>query len=144
MAVTVKEITLWRREVANRPGMLAETLGPLAEAGTDLRVVMAYRFPGNASKAAIELYPIKGKKETAAAEKAGLKPIEFTALLVEGNDKRGLGHRFATALAENNINIIFLVAQVIRGKYSAIFGFESKETAKAATVAIKKAAKRKR
>jgi predicted amino acid-binding ACT domain protein len=70
--------------------------------------------------------------------------VDFTALLVEGNDKRGLGLRFATALAENNINIIFLVAQVIRKKYSAIFGFESKEAAKTAAAVLKKAAKRRR
>lgn len=144
MAVTVKEITLWRREVDNRPGMMAETLGPLYEAGADLRVVMGYRIPGNISKAAIEIYPVDGKKQMAAAKQAGLTPVDFTALLVEGNDKRGLGHRFATALAEENINIIFLVAQVIRRKYSAIFGFESKEAAKAAAAALKKAAKRKR
>ena len=144
MAVTVKEITLWRREVENRPGMMAETLRPLYESGTDLRVVMGYRFPGNASKAAIELYPIDGKKQTEAAKSAGLAPTDFTALLVEGNDKRGLGLRFAEALAENNINIIFLVAQVIRRKYSAIFGFDSKEVAKTAASVLKKAAKKKK
>ena len=33
MAVTVKKAVLWRKEIDNRPGMLADTLGPLAEAG---------------------------------------------------------------------------------------------------------------
>ena len=46
MAVTVKKAMLWRKEVDNRPGMLASTLQPLAEAGADLQVVMAYRYPG--------------------------------------------------------------------------------------------------
>jgi hypothetical protein len=67
MAVTVKKITLWRAEVANRPGILARALEPFAGAGTDLQVVMGYRFPGNESKAAIELCPVTGKKNAAAA-----------------------------------------------------------------------------
>ena len=46
MAVRVRVISLWRREVENRPGALARTLAPLAGAGTDLEVVMAYRYPG--------------------------------------------------------------------------------------------------
>ncbi len=41
MAVTVKKIVLWRKEVENRPGALASTLASLASADTDLQVVMA-------------------------------------------------------------------------------------------------------
>src|SRR5512140_1358905 len=54
MAVTVKRITLWRTEVENQPGMLARTLKPLADAGASLQVVMAYRLPGNPTRAAFE------------------------------------------------------------------------------------------
>lgn len=72
MAVTVKKIALWRSEVENRPGVLAHTLEPLASAGADLQVIMGYRYPGNESKAAIELYPVSGKKSAAAAQAAGL------------------------------------------------------------------------
>jgi hypothetical protein len=46
MAVSVKRAILWRREVDNHPGMLADILQPLSEAGTDLQVIMAYRYPG--------------------------------------------------------------------------------------------------
>ena len=45
MAMTVKKIVLWRKEVENRTGILANALAPLANAGTDIHVVMAYRFP---------------------------------------------------------------------------------------------------
>ncbi len=31
MAVTVKKVVLWRKEIDNRPGMLANTLEPLSE-----------------------------------------------------------------------------------------------------------------
>ncbi len=43
MAITVKKAVLWRKEVDNRPGALE----PLAQAGADLQVVMAYRYPGS-------------------------------------------------------------------------------------------------
>jgi hypothetical protein len=142
MAVTVKEITLWRREVSNTPGALAQTIGPLSDAGANFRVVMGYRYPGDESKAAIEVYPVSGKKQTAAAQRAGLRPADFPALLVEGDDRKGLGHRFATEVSEAGINMSFIVAQVVGRKYSAIFGFETKENARAAVAVIKKAAKR--
>ena len=43
MAVTVKEITLWRREIGNQPGTLASVLEPLAKSAADVQVLMAYR-----------------------------------------------------------------------------------------------------
>ena len=58
MAVTVKKISLWRKEVENKPGVLAGTLEPFASGGADLQVVMGYRYPGNATMAAIEVYPV--------------------------------------------------------------------------------------
>jgi len=62
MAVAVKKAVLWRKEIDNRPGMLADILGPLSEAGADLQVVMAYRYPGGTDTAAIELHPVSGRK----------------------------------------------------------------------------------
>jgi hypothetical protein len=72
MAVTVKKAVLWRKEIDNRPGMLANILGPLSIAGADLQVVMAYRYPGGKDMAAIELHPISGRKSMVAAKKAAL------------------------------------------------------------------------
>ena len=57
MAITVKEITLWRREIENKPGMLARVLEPMATSGANLKVLMAYRFPGNEARGAVELFP---------------------------------------------------------------------------------------
>jgi hypothetical protein len=68
MPVMVKKAVLWRKEIDNRPGMLANTLEPLSEAGADLQVVMGYRYPGGKDTAAIELHPVSGRKSTAAAD----------------------------------------------------------------------------
>jgi hypothetical protein len=140
MAVTVKKAMLWRKEVENRPGMLASTLQPLAEAGADLQVVMAYRYPGGQDKAAIELHPVSGRKLNAAARVVGLAPSSIPVLLVEGDNKPGLGHAIANAVGEAGINMSFVMAQVLGRKYAAVFGFESQADANKAATLIRKAA----
>ena len=140
MAVTVKRVTLWRREVANRPGMMAETLEPLATAGIDLQVVMGYRFPRHEEQAAIEVYPVTGKKAVAAAEAGGLSPASIPSLIVEGDSRPGLAHGIARALADAGTNVAFEVGQVLGRRFSAVFGFESDADATRAVAIIKKAA----
>jgi hypothetical protein len=139
MSVTVKKITLWRAEVDNQPGTLANIVGPLAKAGADLKVLMGYRIHASGGKATIEVCPIAGKKLVAAAQAAGLIPSAIPTLLVEGDDKPGLGHAIAQAGASAGINFAFFVAQVIGRKYSVVVGFETEEDAKKAATVIKKA-----
>jgi hypothetical protein len=144
MPVTVKNISLWRKEVENQAGMLAQTLEPLAKAGADLRVLMGYRYPSTETRAAIELYPVTGKKATAAAAGAGLVASSIPTLLVEGDDKPGLGLAIAEAISGARINMTFFVAQAIGRKFSAVLGFETESDAKTAVPIIKKAAASKR
>lgn len=141
MALTVKRITLWRREVQNQPGVLASTLEPLARAGVDLRLVMGYRFPEATTRAAIEVYPVSGKKATAAAEQAGLDAFHLACLFVEGDNRPGLGAAMGRALADAGINIVFLVSQVIGRRFTAVFGFDDEGLAATAATAIKAAAR---
>ena len=138
MAVRVRTITLWRREVENKPGALARTLEPLARAGADLEVLMAYRYPGEEHMAAIELYPVSGRRAIAAAEGAGLTSVSIPALLVEGDNQAGRAHAVTRAIAEAGINMSFFLAQVIGKKYSAILGFESDADARRASSLIKR------
>jgi hypothetical protein len=138
MPVMVKTITLWRKETQNEPGVLASTLEPIAKGGADLQVVMGYRYPGNESKAAIELYPVSGSKLTAAAKAAGLADSGIPTLLVQGDNKPGLGHAIAQALSGAGMNVAFLVAQVIGRKYSAVIGFDKTEDAKKAASLLKR------
>ena len=140
MAATVKKIVLWRKEVENRTGILANALAPLASAGMDINLVMAYRFPGEASKAAIELYPVTGRKSATAAKEAGFSASSIPALLVEGDNRTGLGYETAQAIANAGINMDFLVAQVVGRKFSAVFGFESDTDASKCAAIIRKAA----
>jgi hypothetical protein len=144
MAVTVKSISLWRKEVENQVGTLAHTLEPVTKAGANLQVLMGYRYPGEGTKAAIELYPIAGKKVTAAAPEAGLSASSIATLLVEGDDKPGLGLALAQAISGAGINMTFFVAQAVGRRFSAVLGFESENDAKKAAPLIKKATATKR
>jgi len=140
MAVTVKKAVLWRKEVDNRSGMLAGTLQPLSEAGADLYVVMGYRLPGSSDRAVVEVHPVSGRKPTAAARAAGLEPSSIPTLLVEGDNRPGLGHAIAKGIADAGINLSFVMAQVVGRRYSAVFGFENAADATKAATLIKKAA----
>lgn len=144
MAIIVRTIVLWRKEIENQPGTLASTLEPFASQGADLQIVMGYRYPGNQAKAAVELYPVVGKKLVTAAGMAGFKASGIPTLLVEGDNHPGLGHAIARAIADAKINLDFLVAQVIGRRYLAVVGFESAEDAKKAATLIKKTTTRKR
>jgi len=139
MAMSVKKIVLWRKEVESRPGALAATLEPLAKAGASLQLVMGYRFPGRESRAAIELYPIAGKKVAAAAGAAGLAAASIPTLLVEGDDRPGLGHAIAQAIADAGMDLDFVVAQVLGRRYTAVIGFATAADAAKAVGLIKKA-----
>jgi hypothetical protein len=143
MAMIVKKATLWRREVENRSGVLASTLQPLAEAGADLQLVMGYRHPGG-ENAAIEVFPISGRKVTAGAQAAGLAPSSIPTLLVNGDNKAGLGHAIAKAIGDAGINLSFVMAQVVGRRYSAVFGFESDADLTKVVPLVKKAAQSKR
>jgi hypothetical protein len=139
MPVTVKSIALWRREIENKPAVLAGVLEPLANARADLQVVMGYRYPGNTAMAALELYPVTGKKSADAAKTAGLAAAPIPTLLVQGDNKPGLGYSISKAIADAGINMDFLVAQVIGRKYSAVIGFENETDARKASTLIKRA-----
>ncbi len=144
MPITVKNISLWRKEVENKVGTLADTLGPVTKAGANLRVLMGYRYPGSESRAAIELYPVSGKNVTAAASGAGLSSSSIPTLLVEGDDRPGLGLAIAEAIAGVGVSMTFFVAQAIGRRYSAVIGFGSDADAKTAAPLIKKATASKR
>jgi predicted amino acid-binding ACT domain protein len=87
----------------------------------------------------IEVSPVSGKKTTAAADRAGLKAALIPTLLVQGDDKAGMGSAITQAIAEAGINVAFLVAQVVDARFSAVMGFEDEAAAKQASTLIKKA-----
>src|SRR5437764_9744414 len=107
--MTVKNVQLWILHGADRKGLLADALEPLAAAGANLRVVMGYRYPAELDRAAVEVFPIDPTAE-AAARKAGFQPSDTPCLLVEGDDRKGLGPEIPRALALTCLNMRILVS----------------------------------
>ncbi len=56
---------------------------------------------------------------------AGLAPSSLSTLLVEGDNRPGLGHAVAKAIGDAGINMSFVMAQVVGRRYSALIGFEA-------------------
>jgi predicted amino acid-binding ACT domain protein len=123
MTVRIRKVTLWRTELEDRPGALADLLEPLAQAGADLQIVLAHRLPG--TQARVEIAPVSTRRVAAAAQKTTLTPARGRALHVLGQNRPGLGNRIARALAESRVNIAGLAAQVAGPRYSAVFEFDS-------------------
>lgn len=136
MSVTVKRADLWRVEISNSPGTLAQTLEPFASGGVNLDVVMGYSYPDKRS-AAIEVFPVKPGKSLKAARNAGLSKSNFPCVVVSGQDKPGLGHSVASALADAGINLNFCVAQKLGKQYAGIFSFEAASEADLAVKIIR-------
>jgi hypothetical protein len=143
LKLTVKQVKLWVFHGGDRKGMLADALEPLAAAGVHLQVVMAYRFPTELDRCAIEVFPIDGPTAEAEARRAGFAQSDTPCLLVEGDDRRGLGARISRAISDAKVSMAFLMAQVVGKKFSAAIGFASDEDAAAATKAIQALARAK-
>ena len=141
MSLSITRVTFWRAEMANKPGNLARILAPLAKTDTDLSVLMGYRFPGNESRAAVELYPIKTAEQGAAAQRVGLAEASIPALLISGKNRPGRVYEIVARLSNAGINLAFVSAQSVGKKFSAVIGFESDADMKKAEGIIPKKGK---
>jgi hypothetical protein len=101
---------------------------------------MGYRYPRDQDKATIELYPVSGRKAIEAARSAELAASSIPTVLLQGDNRPGLGHTIAKALGDAGINLSFVLAQVVGRKYAAVFGFENDSDAAKAIALIRKAA----
>lgn len=124
--ITIRKITLWRREVDSRPGTLAGVLKPFVRAGTDLQVVMRYRHPRE-DRPIVEVCPPPSEEENLrpVMQAAGFTASSVPALLIEGTSVPGLSSDVARTIADLDLKTKFLVAQISDGKYAATIGFES-------------------
>jgi len=121
--LSVKSVQLWVYMGADRRGFLADALEPLAAAGADLEIVMAYRFAGKVDRAAVEVFPIEGKAQEEAARKAGFETSKTPCLWVEGDDRRGLAARMSKAVSDAGVSMTFQMAQRVGRKFATALGF---------------------
>jgi hypothetical protein len=126
MAYTVTRVDMWIGRIEDKVGGLRAKLGPLAEAGADLELVIARRQRHEPGKGVVFLGPISGAKVKKAAQAVGLrKASDMVALRVEGPNKAGEGSRITGLLAEAGINLRGVAAMVQRKQFVAFLAFDS-------------------
>ena len=136
MALKIANVDVWAATIKDRPGGLAEKLAALSKAGANLAFVIARRQADRPGKGVVFVTPIKGRKQIAAARKAGFKRARsLRSLVVRGRDRRGLGSKMTAALAEAAINLRGLSAAVVGKEFVAYFAFDKpSDSAKAARI----------
>ena len=142
MAYTVKKVDIWAGEVADRPGGLASTLTAMQNAGSNIEFVVARRAPDKPGTGVIFLTPVKGNKQKAAAQQAGLGTSEsLHSVRVEGPDRAGLGAKMTDAIAAAGINLRGISAAALGRRAVSYFAFDSAADADNAVRILKKALK---
>ena len=114
--MTVRKVVAFTVEVEDRPGILAEMSGPVADAGINLLAV--YGGPIGGGKAKICCVPDDPAKLRALAAEGGIAVQERPHILVEGDDRPGTGAQVAQTLADAGINIEELHGAATGGKYA--------------------------
>lgn len=143
MPASVKKIDVWTGEMDDRHGTLDEKLQPLAAAGADLTFIVARPQPDRPGRSVLFLGPVKGAKQTKAAQASGLAPApNIVALHFEGPNKPGSASQVTGALAEAGINLRGLVAATIGTKFMLLIAFNSELDAEQGLKVIKAAGKK--
>jgi len=139
MAMKLSRIDVWVAAVLDRPGALAQKLHALAEAGASLDFVLARRAPEKPGKGVVFAAPIGGRRQLAAARKAGFrKSRSLCAIRVEGADRPGMGARLTEALAAAGINLRGLSAGVVSKRFVMHLALDKAADAAKATRILKK------
>ena len=142
MAYTIKKVDVWAGEIQDRPGGLAEKLAALGNAGANLEFLVSRRAPDKPGTGVVFVTPIRGSKQKAAAQEAGLSTTDaLHSVRVDGPDRPGLGTKMTRALADAGINLRGVSAAAIGRRAITYFAFDNAVDADTAIRTLKKALK---
>lgn len=140
MAYEINDVSVWVSEIENQPGGLARALEDLAGAGVNLEFVVGRRLPEKPGFGLVFVAPIKGAPQMKRARAAGFRQAAtMHSVRLSGPDKPGLGSRMSRIIAAAGINLRGVTAASIGRKCLVYFAFDSKDEAKRAARALKKA-----
>lgn len=141
MKLNVKATDVWAATIEDRPGGLHEKLAALAGAGANLEFVISRRAPDQPGKGVVYVTPIKGLKQTKAAEAAGfMKSVGLHSVRVEGVDKPGVGAAMTKALAEAGINLRGVSGAAFGRRFVGYLALDTAQDAAKAVAVLKKLA----
>lgn len=130
MADTIKKVTYYKIETANRAGEGARILGALKEAGVNL--IAFTGFP-RGRRTQLDFIPEDSAAFRKAMKKAGLAfSKKKTGFLIQGRDKVGAIADILNKLADAGINVTALNAVTAgKGRFGAILWVKPESVAKA-------------
>ncbi len=138
MAFEITKVDVWAGEMKDRPGTLANKLGPVAQAGANLDFVIARRQPDKPGTSVVFLAPLQGPQQTQAAEGAGLaKAAGLRSVRIVGPDRPGLGAAIAQTVGEAGLNIRGLSAAAVGDRCVTYIAFETDDDAAKAIRVLK-------
>jgi hypothetical protein len=137
--MNVQRTDVWAATIDDRPGGLHEKLAELAGAGANLEFVISRRTPDRPGEGVVFVTPLKGAKQTGAAQQAGFKKADrLYSVRVEGTDKPGLGAQMTEALAEAGLNLRGVSGASLRRQFIAYLALDTAEDAAEAINVLKK------
>jgi hypothetical protein len=130
MAFQIRKVQVWSGAITDRPGAAAAALEVLAHAGADLEFVFTRPHPNRSDSAMIFLAPVSGPEQIAAARAVGLAPaLDVAMLVVEGDNRPGIGYELMSRLAVAGINLRGLSISALGDRFAAYLAFDGADTA---------------
>jgi len=133
MGETIRAAAYFKLSVSDKPGVAAEILGRLRDAGVDL---LAFSGFPRGRGAQLDFVVTDGKSFKAAAKTARVKVSgPKNCFLISGEDRPGAVADVLAALARDNINVTAIDATCAgSGRYGAILWVKPRDLKRAARV----------
>lgn len=130
MRLTIHKVQVWSAEVPDRPGAAAAKLEVLARAGIDLEFIFTRPHPPVSDLGVLFVAPIDGPEQTEAARAVGLAPATDVAMLVvEGDNRVGIGYELMSQLAVAGVNLRGLSISSLGNRFAAYLAFDNADAA---------------
>jgi hypothetical protein len=130
MRLNIHKVQVWSVEVPDRPGAAAAKLEVLARAGIDLEFIFTRPHPRVSDLGVLFVAPIDGPEQTEAARAVGLAPATDVAMLVvEGDNRVGIGYELMSQLAVAGVNLRGLSISSLGNRFAAYLAFDNADSA---------------
>ncbi|HPY29686.1 MAG TPA: ACT domain-containing protein [Verrucomicrobiota bacterium] len=138
MNLIVEAEDVWIASMDDRPGVLANLLTELAEAGADLDFIIARRAPDQPGTGVVFATPLRGDTEMKAAGELGFAATNrLNSVRVQGPNERGIAGRLTRKLAEAGLNLRGFSGAVIGPQFVLHLAFDTPEDAQKAIALLR-------
>lgn len=130
MNLIVEPEEVWAAGLEDKPGVLANKLTGLAEAGADLDFIIARRAPDKPGTGVLFVTPVRGDREIQAATALGFSVTSHLhSVRVDGQNEPGVVARLTQKIAQAGINLRGLSAAAIGTQFVLHLAFDTREDA---------------